>query len=466
MDFRRESLRGLADRVRSKELAAREVVQAALARVETLDAALHAFTQVEPELALAEAGAIDERIARGEDPGPLAGIPIGVKDLEAARGFTTSYGSPLHVDDAPSELDSPLVARLRDHGAVVIGKTNTPEHGHKGDTHHPELGATGNPWSLERSPGGSSGGTSAAVAAGIIPLGTASDGGGSIRIPAALCGLPGFKASQGRVPVGGPKPPGSGLFTVKGPLANTVRDTVYALDACVGPDPTDPFALPAPHTRWTYALDDVAPPAKVLWAPTMGYEVDDEILAVCEAAVRVLEGLGTEVIPVGTVFADDPVMPWLTLWSAYRERAQGHLRGTPGWERIDPTLRAQMDYCHDYLTAVDVAKAMDAIHLHNYELVQLFSQAPLLLCPTVAGQTALSGGQGTINGEESLTWVRFTYPFNLTRHPAGSVNAGFTADGMPVGLQIVGPQHADIAVLRAMAALEDALAIDRLAPFG
>jgi aspartyl-tRNA(Asn)/glutamyl-tRNA(Gln) amidotransferase subunit A len=464
MDFRQHSLADLVSLVQGRSLSARELVGHALARVDDLEPRLNAWAAVDAEAALVDAGVLDERLAAGDQVGPLAGIPIGVKDLEPARGFTTAYGSALHADDAPAVADSPLVARLRAAGCVVIGKTCTPEFGFQGDTTSLRFGATRNPWGTERSPGGSSGGSAAAVAAGMIPLATGSDGGGSIRIPSALCGLSGIKTSQGRVPNGGAAAPGSGLFTVKGPIARRIRDVLYALDVCVGPDQTDVFSLPPPHAPWSGVLDEVDVPAKVLWAPVPGFEVDGEIAGVCAAAVRRLEAAGTEVIEIDRVFRDEPLVDWFTMWTVYCERRQGNLRGTPDWDHIDPGLRAQMDHAHQQVDAVAFAQAIDSAHRHNLDLVALFEQAPILLCPTVAGQTARVGEQGRVNGVETNLWAPFTGAYNLTRNPAGTVAAGLTADGMPVGLQVIGPQHADVVVLRAIAAIEDLLDLDPIAP--
>lgn len=467
MDLRTESVVDLAARVQAGELAARELTAHALERIEALDPQINAFVALDAEGALRQAAAIDERVATGDAVGALAGIPIGVKDLEAAAGFVTTAGSALRVDDPPATEDSVHVARLRAAGCVVLGKTNTPEHGWMADTDNPTFGATRNPWNLDRSPGGSSGGTAAALAAGMVPLATGSDGGGSIRIPAALCGLSALKPSPGRVPNGGRRAPGSGPLGVKAPMAMRVRDQAYALDAVIGPDPLDPYSLPHPGGDGWYAAvrGEVPPPARVVWAPTMGYDVDHEVLAICEAAVRGLEAQGTEVVVVDTVFEQDPVMTFLTIWSIMRLRDQGHHRGTDQWERIDEGLRGQMQYALEHLGVDSLATAFDECYRYSAEMAAVFEQAPIVLSPTVAGQTARTGGhQGTINGQESLTWVRFTYPFNLTRYPAGSVNAGFTADGMPVGLQVIGRHLDDLDVLRVMAELEDALAIDRVAP--
>ncbi len=465
MDFRTTSVAALADDVTAKRTSARELVAAALARIEEVDARINSFVAVDEEQALRDAASLDARIAAGEDVGPLAGIPIGVKDLEDAAGFRTTQGSAVYADSPVATTDSALVERLKAAGCVVVGKTNTPEGGHKADTVNPLFGATANPWDLARTAGGSSGGSAAAIAAGLVPMCTGSDGGGSIRIPSSVCGLSGMKASLGRVPVGGAKPPGWADLSTKGPMAMHVRDITLALDAVVGPEATDLRSLPMPETSWSRSLRELHPPRKVGWSPTLGYaNVDREVLAICESAVRVLEGLGTEIVEVDGVFDGDPGMPWMTLAMASDERSVAHLRGTDDWERLDPGHVQLIDHFGATTTGADVMAAIDACHELNVRLVDLFHRVPLLLTPTVAGQPGPIGEQGTVDGEPSLAWVSFTYPFNMTRSPAGTVCAGFTESGLPVGLQVVGPQHADVVVLRALALLEDALGIERVAP--
>jgi len=464
MDFRRTTVAALAADVAARRTSARELVQAALERIEAVDPQVNAFVAVDGERALADAAALDDRIAGGEQVGPLAGIPIGVKDLEDAAGFPTTQGSALHADAPAATADSPLVERLRAAGCIVVGKTNTPELGHKADTTNLLFGSTRNPWDLERSAGGSSGGSAAAIAAGLVPLCTGSDGGGSIRIPSSVCGISGMKPSLGRVPAGGPHPPGWGDLSTKGPMARTIRDVTLALDAVVGPEATDLRSLPMPDTSWTRSLNELHAPRKVGWSPTLGYaRVDREVAAICEAALGRLADAGTEIVPVDPVFDADPAQPWITLAMTGDERALGHLRGTDAWGQVDPGHAALIDM-FGRGTGADLLAAQDACHLANLRLVELFHRVPLLLTPTVAGQTGLAGANGTIDGDETPSWVAFTYPFNMTRSPAGTVCAGFTSAGLPVGLQVVGPQHADVAVLRALALLEDLLAVERLAP--
>jgi Asp-tRNA(Asn)/Glu-tRNA(Gln) amidotransferase A subunit family amidase len=464
-DFQRDSVAGLAEQVRLGKVSARELAAHALGRIEALNPSINAFVAVDGEAAMAAAAKVDQAIAGGDDPGPLAGIPIGVKDLEDAVGYRTTKGSVCFADAPPATTDSVLVARLKAAGCVVLGKTNTPELGAKPDTINELFGATRNPWSLAHSPGGSSGGSAAAVAAGMVPLATASDGGGSIRIPAALCGLAGFKASLGRVPSGGGASPDWGHLSTRGPMARTVADTVAALDAVLGPDPTDLRSLPMPEPSWLGAIEQPHLPMKVAWSPTLGYaSVDDEVLALCRAAVDRMADLGAEVVEVDTVFPVDPVMAWVTMTNAYNARTLAAHRDTPAWERIDAGLRTMADWGAS-MPAVDLVRAEDECHLLNLRLVELFHDVRLLVTPTLAGVAPRSGQQGTVNGAETAGWVGFTYPFNMTRSPAGTVCAGFTASGLPVGLQLVGPQHGDLVVLRAMAALEAALGFgDRVAP--
>jgi len=467
MDFRHVAIEDLAGAVRSGSISSRELTQHALDRIEATNAQVNAFIAVDAEAALLEAAAIDERIAGGEALGPLAGLPIGVKDTEDALGFRTTQGSLLFADRAPATRDSVLVERLRAAGCVVVGKTNTPELAWKADTDNRIFGRTGNPWSLERSAGGSSGGSSAAVAAGMVPLATGSDGGGSLRIPGSLCGLTTMKPSLGRVPAGGPTPPGWADLSSKGVLVGTASDSAYVLDAVIGPEQSDLRSLPMPDESWRDSVENLHAPRKVLWSPTLGYAVlDREIRAVCERAVAALEARGTEVILVEDVFAEDPAVPWLRLSLLANERVVR--AADPDGSRegdLEPALASMLRWARETSTPTTALESSDVAHRLNLRLVELFHEAPLLLTPTVAGHTPFGSASGTVNGVEDVSWVRYTYPFNLTRSPAGSVCAGLTADGMPVGLQVVGPQHADVAVLRLLAVLEETIDADRICTY-
>lgn len=455
-------LTAIAAAVRSGEVTARALTAAALQAIAEVDPHLHAVVEVRPDLALAEADALDARIAAGEDPGPLAGVPLGVKDTEDAVGYRTTYGAQLWADAPPATRDSVLVARLKAAGCVVVGRTATPELASKGVTDSALHGVTRNPWDPSRTPGGSSGGSAAAVAAGMVPLATGSDGGGSIRIPSAACGLTGFKPSLGRVPDGGPHPVDWHHLTTRGVLARHHADLLAAHDVIVGPHPTDLRSLPAPHRPWSEAVAITPLPRRVGWCPTLGYaDVDAEVEDVCWAAVQRLASLGVEVVPMPTLFDADPVGTWVTLIAAYNQRTLAPFGGEAlvGSGRIDPVNEFFLRVAAT-LTAADVVAAEDECHRLHLRLVDAFAQVDLLLCPTLAALPPVA--DDPLAGPE--TWIRHTYPFNLTRSPAGTVTAGFSASGLPVGLQVVGPQHGDVGVLAALGFLERELAWDRRPP--
>ena len=478
-DFRDHTVFELAADVRARRRSARELTQHALDRVAALDPVYNAFVIVDADLALAAAAGIDERIAAGDRVGPLAGIPLGVKDLEDVAGYPTRYGSKLSSLD-PVDEDSVVVSRLVAAGCVVIGKTTTPEYGHKGATEslltgsragriaHDDVGAIHRPQGRARRTMGIPDRPrvgAAALAAGMVPLATGSDGGGSIRLPAAICGFSGIKTTQGRVPNGGPNPPGSAHFSVKGPMALRIADSALALDSCIGPHPSDPFSLPHPSSSWFGALGVNRLPSSVVWSPTMGFaEVDREIAGVCRRAIDQLSDLGVEIIEIDDLWPTDPLQPWWNLWAALRARTQGHLRGTAQWEDIDPSLRFQIEWGLDRVTAGDIVASLDAIHHYSLRLSRAFEQAPLLLTPTAAGQIPLVGQDGVVNGTPTRGWVKFSYGFNLTRNPAGTVNCGFTSAGMPVGLQVASRQLEDVLVIQALAAMEDVFEAGRVFP--
>ncbi len=456
--FLNDSVRSIAARVRAKEQSAREITQLALDRIESLNPTINAFVACDGERALAQADAIDRRVAAGEDVGPLAGVPMGVKDLEAVEGFVTSFGSDLHAADAPAQADSVHVSRYRAAGAVILGKTNTPEYGHKGATDNVPFGATSNPWSAAHSPGGSSGGTAAAIASGMIPLGTGSDGGGSIRIPAAMCALSGLKPTTGRIPIPGRTMPGSGLLSANGPMGRTALDTAVALDSVVGPDSRDPLSLPAPASSFADAVDRAiergTTPERVVWTPTFGFAtVDAEVAASCRAAVDRLADAGTEIIEVDEVFGTDPVEAWIVLWAVSRFKAQGHLIGTPEFDRLSESIKPQI-MLGSKMTALDHARAQDACFELNWRLEDAFERAPFILSPTTAGQVPVLGHDGTVDGVETQGWVQFTYGINMTRNPAGSVCTGLDSRGLPIGLQVIGRHRDEVGVLGLMAAME------------
>ena len=454
MDFREHSIQALVNKVKNKEISARELTESALSNIEKYDKEINAFCALNQEDALDQAESLDKKISNGENVGLLAGIPVGVKDLEDAKGFITTYGSELHTKDSPAEEDSILVGRLRSEGCIILGKTNTPEFGHKGKTDNVPFGATKNPWNLKYSPGGSSGGTSAALSSGMIPLGTGSDGGGSIRIPYVLGGLSGIKTSQGRIPNGGTKPPGSGLLTVKGPMANTTEDTVLALDATVGANPTDIFSLEGGNPNWSKQLTENLPKTAI-WSPTMGFStVDKEVLEVCEKAIKSLEDAGVTIIEKDVIWDENPVNAWMVFWACACARRQQHLIGTEEYEQIDPLLRMFIEMGVE-MDGASYASSIDACHKFGYQLEESFKESPLIITPGTCGQAPKIEGDGTVNGEETPSWVDFTMGINMTRNPAGVIPVGVSSSSnIPIAIQIIGGQRQDLDVLNAMQAFE------------
>ena len=463
-DFRTVTVEALAALVRDRTLTAAAVTEHALERIEALNPTLNAFVAVDADDARTQAAAIDERLDAGEEVGPLAGIPIGVKDLVDATGFHTSKGAMYTRHDPPATSDCTEVARMRAAGCVIVGKTNTPEHGCMGDTYNPRFGPTLNPWNPERSPGGSSGGTGSAIASGMVPVGSGSDGGGSIRIPSAICGLSGIKTSQGRVPSG---PPPSGLIDLScvGPMARLIRDVALCLDAMVGPDPADLRSLPKPEVSWRAALDSPRVPARVLWAPSIdGEPVDAEIAAACTEAVDRLAAEGVEVVEVGAAITAVPGAFLQLFLGGLIGPAFRPLYGTDEWANVTEVLAVMLEDVYQRATPESIYWARQQAGELSIALADLMEGYDALLMPTLAGQAPPPGGHGTINGEETPNWFRFTPLANLTRRPAGTVCCGFSSEGVPIGLQVVGHQLDDLTVLETLAVLEDLLALNPIAP--
>jgi aspartyl-tRNA(Asn)/glutamyl-tRNA(Gln) amidotransferase subunit A len=274
-----------------------------------------------------------------------------------------------------------------------------------------------------------------------------------------------MKPSLGRVPGGGPDPPGWLDLSTNGPMACRIEDVARALDVAVGPDPTDLRALPRPEASWLAALNDPHVPVRVAYAPTLGYAtVDEEVATACSHAVEMLERLGAEVTVIDSVFDQDPVRDFLTFTAACSLRTLRPYMGHPRWEEVHPVLRHFVDAAQA-TTAEQLLQVFDRFHLMNLRLVELFRSVRILVTPTCAGVAPFADEMtSTVNGETTANWIQFTYPFNMTKSPAATVRAGMSSGGLPIGVQLVGPQHADLVVLRTAAALEGALGLDTLAP--
>ena len=449
------SAKKLAKLIRSKAISPVELMEETLERIEAINPKLNAFVTLRPEQAMEEAKRLGDQVAKGENPGSLAGIPIGVKDLEDMEGMVTSYGS-IPFKDNVVHRDSVQVARLRKAGAIVVGKTNTPEFGFTGFTKNRLYGVTRNPWNLERTPGGSSGGSAAAVAAGMVSLATGSDAGGSIRIPACYSGCFGMKPSFGRIPFGpADLLPMTGTWTL-GPLSRTVSDAALYLDCTAGYHPADPASLPMPGISYQKSLEQIPSGLKIAYSPTLGYaRVQQEVADLVAQAVETFEEMGHHVEIWEGPFPEVS-NPWAALMNS-ELYAMLHKYFDRIREDLGRTLAFSLDQARA-LSMDDLIESQKARTRLNRVLWELFEQFDLLLTPTMP--TEPFGAKGPPPSEidgypiSLLGAVAFTYPFNLSGHPAATVPAGFTEAGLPAGLQIVGPRHRDDLVLQVAKAYE------------
>lgn len=448
-----------ADAIRAGQLAAAELLERCLQRIDRHDDALNAFVHVDRDGARRAAEAVDARVAAGEGDllGPLAGVPFGVKDLEDCAGMPTSHGSLLYKGGPPAVADSEHVARLRAAGAIPLGKTAAPEFGTLQYTYTKAWGATRNPWDPERTPGGSSGGTAAAVASGMVPFGTASDGGGSTRIPAGFTGLVGLKPSHGRIPHPDVDPSETACY---GALTTTVADSARHLDVVAGPHDTDRLSLPPPLLRYEHAIDSLdVSTLRVGWSSTLGFApVDPEVEEISKAAaLDVARAGGVELIDVD-VHLTDPVATWLSagamsLWLSIDEASHWPDRASELTPFVEASLRATADR-----PLRTLAKGYRRRLQLQADMAVVFDQLDVLMTPTTAVPAFRAEGPppSVIAGVEvnPAMSVPFTMLANLCWNPAVSVPAGLSADGLPIGLQVMGRRHHDEVPLRFARLLE------------
>ena len=455
----------LAARIRAGQVSPVEVVDAVLDRIHALQPTVNAFITVTADAARAAARRAERAVMARETLGAFHGVPFSVKDLLFTAGVRTTMGSVIHAEQVP-DADAVPVRRLSEAGAILVGKTTTPEWGHKPLTDSPLFGVTRNPWDLSRTAGGSSGGAAAAVATGQAPLALGTDGGGSIRLPAACCGIVGLKPTLGRVP----HVHQADLFSTTsyiGPMARTVADVAACFDVVAGFDPGDPYSRPEP------ADDPLAVQVRGLrvgWLPRVGNRlVDAEVLAACEAAVRHLEREGATVEVVDEA--------WAPLESAFLVVFQGGLAARVGphmaafGDRVAKSLRESVARGARW-TAADWATALGHRTAIYRRVQALFGRFDVLVSPTLARPALAAdhdpfdaiaiGGEGA--GSIRSAWYPYLWPFNLSGHPAVSLPCGWSSDGLPIGLQIVGPWHADRRVLALAAHLESARPCGRPMP--
>jgi aspartyl-tRNA(Asn)/glutamyl-tRNA(Gln) amidotransferase subunit A len=453
----------LVDLYRAGKLSPVEVTEAVFARIDKVNPKVNAFTVIDRENGLKDARAAEVRWKQGKPLSGIDGVPTSIKDLVLTKGWPTLRGSKTVDKQQAWDTDAPLVARLREAGAVLIGKTTTPEFGWKGLGDSPLTGITRNPWKLDRTTGGSSAGAAAAVVAGMGPLASGSDGGGSIRIPSGFTGCYGIKPHFGRVPSWPASP--FGTVSHNGPMTRTVRDSAMMLNVMAKPDARDWYSLPYDGRDYTADLEAGVKGLKIAFSPNLGYApVDPEVAASVAKAAKAFEGLGAHVEQADPGFSD----PYDVFWTHWIAGAFNALGALPKEKRdlLEPGLNASVEQgskvgLKTYLDAVgkraELGTAMRQFH-EKYDL---------LLTPSLS-VPALKHGEmvpaGWKHGDTWPTWTPFSYPFNLTQQPAASIPCGFTREGLPIGLHIVGPAFREDLVLRASRAYETVYSIAKERP--
>jgi aspartyl-tRNA(Asn)/glutamyl-tRNA(Gln) amidotransferase subunit A len=442
----------LTEQYRSRQLSPVEVTRLVLARITKLHPVYNAFCIVDENAALVSARESEQRWHNRKPLGPADGVPTTVKDLILAKGWPTLRGSRTTNANQPWDEDGPPVARLREQGAIILGKTTTPEFGWKGVTDSPLTGITRNPWNKELTPGGSSGGAAVAAALGMGTFNVATDGGGSIRIPASFCGLFGIKPTWGIVPVY----PHSPAWTLwhQGPISRTVSDAALMLNMIAQPDVRDWAAGPSLGIDYTKDLDQGVKGLRIGYSPTLGYaKVDADVASLVKQAVNEFTQLGAEVEELDLKL-DDPISIMQPLWAVALALAVAPM--SPAQRAMcDPGMLelAEPGFKLSALEYRQLERARDAF---GQRINGLHAQYDLLITPQLA-TTAFAVGHEVPPGSDLKRWWQwspFTYPFNLTQQPAATVPCGFTANGLPVAMQIVGAKFADAQVLRAARAYE------------
>ena len=442
-----------------------EVAKACLAQIKRHDAVVNAMCLVDEKTTLNMARAAEKRWRDGAPLSPLDGVPLLIKDILLVKGWPTLRGSKTVEPNQDWKEDAPTVARLREAGTVFLGMTTTPEFGWKGVTDSPLTGVTRNPWDLTKTSGGSSGGSSAALAAGYGPLAIGTDGGGSIRVPAGFTGVFGLKPSFGRVPAWPLSP--FGTVAHIGPMTRHVEDAAYMMNEMAKPDARDWFGLPYDETDYAAKLEKPIKGMRIAYSATLGYvKVNPEVAKLVEAAVEVLRKLGAKIIEIDPGFAD-PAAMFRTLWWSGAKAALGHLPPEK-LALLDPALADVVQQSRS-ITIDDLQDANKQRGALGSQMRQFMQPYDALLTPTLPIAAFESGKLQPADPDDKGKWVNwtpFTYPFNLTQQPAASVPCGFTKAGLPVGLQVVGRMFEDAHVLRICAAFEAAAQISKSRPPG
>jgi Asp-tRNA(Asn)/Glu-tRNA(Gln) amidotransferase A subunit family amidase len=457
----------MAEKIRTQELTAQEITEIIIERIERLNPSINAYCTPTPELARDMAKKADERVKGGEKVGTLNGIPISIKDETEVEGVRTTFGSKIFENNKPRR-DDILVKRARNAGAIILGKTNTPAFGFKGETDNLIFGVTKNPWNLERTSGGSSGGAASAVASGLSPLAIGSDGGGSIRIPSSFCGTFGLKPTFGRVPQSNMLLLGYlGTFVHKGPIVRYVKDAALLLDVLVGEHFSDRYSLPKPNYSCLEKLDEIPSKLKIGYSLDLGFAevLDPEVEKSVLDAIQEFDQLNWSV-DKSEVKIKNPERLFWTFWaSGFGYTFKAFLKK---WkDKMDPDFAELINIGLEY-SAIDLKVAELQREMIYINISRLLKDFDVIITPTVAcpafeiGKSAIYDMETLksdiiINGKRSslLGWLSFTYPFNISGHPAASIPCGWSNEGLPIGMQVVGKRFDELTVLQVSKTFEN-----------
>ena len=449
----------LAENIRQKKVSSLEATENFFERIHRLDPQLHSYLTLCQDQALADARAADDAAQRGGGLGPLHGVPISIKDLELTKGVTTTMGSAVFRDRVP-DMDSIVVERVKASGAVILGKTNTPEFGQSGTTENKLGEPCRNPWNTERTPGGSSGGAAAALAAGLCTVSMGTDGGGSIRIPASFSGVYGIKPTQGRVPrYGGYGRPSANHFSQSGPIPRTVADSALLLQVVAGPDTRDVTSLRQPAPDFSAGLEAGVKEMRLAWSSDYGYAaVDPEVVEITKKAALLFGEMGATVEDSGLKM-EDPFDAFWDIFATAAYTSYGHMLDEHRDDFSDYGLKS-IEHGRTR-TGADMSRAIYEVDRIGRRMEEFFDDFDLLLTPTMAVPAFPIEQRPSVIGGKTVQpfwgFLPFTYPINMTGQTAASIPCGYSSDGMPIGLHIIGPRGSEAKVLQASAAFELAM---------
>jgi len=450
----------MLEKIKTQELTSQEIAETVIERIEKVNAIINAFCTPTFELAREMAKSSDEKVKKGGKLGIIEGIPTSLKDEYLTKGIKTTFGSKLFENFVPLE-DDITVKRIKEEGCVILGKTNLPAFGYKGVTDNKIFGATKNPWDLERTPGGSSGGAGAAVTSGISPLALGSDGGGSIRIPSSFSGVYGIKPSFGRIPHDTMATSGAiGTLVHKGPLVRYVRDAALILDVIVGEDDADRYSLPKPNYSFLEKLNETPQNLKIGYSMDLGFVtiIDPEVEKSILDSVQKFEEFEWSIENNKRIKIKDADRVLQTFWFSGFDQSMMNLPQTEG--KVEENIQYMVDIASKF-TVKDLKWADLQRERIYQEICAHFKMFDILITPTLACPAFKLGTDWAheIDGKDvssdALAWQPYTYPFNLSGHPAASIPCGWSKDGLPIGMQIVGKRLDDLTVLQVSQAFEE-----------